>query len=585
MGAPGGKCLGGTSEERRGRRMRSRIGREIPNLEGRGRRVRPNRAGTLACPRRPLGRAQQQRQRGRLHAHPHRTPRQGGYRRPGRRRARRVARLGAGRRRSGLSGVPGARSVRPPSAPATVPAPAADDRLLVTLDPGASAATAAAVVAATGASVETRAGDTLVLAPPAGGALHAAGAAAVPGVRVRRARLCRQRLLGTERPALRRPVRPRRHPARRHPGRVGLERHAGQPRRRRRGAGHGHRAVRTRTSRPTSGRTAPASTDAATARTAGTRSRTPARPADDSGPRLARRPASSGPPGTTTSASPGVAQRVSLMPLKMLDAYGNGYVADAVEAIDFALSAKSAGVNLRVLHASWGTEASSVALSAAIGRANAAGVLFVAAAGQRTECDRHHADGSRRRRATTSTRARTPHAKRRLCRGDDEPGHARQLLQLGRHRGRHRRTRARTSSPRSRPGVVGALNDPCYFALYCEFNGTSMAAPMVSGAAVDVLAAEPALTMGQLRSRLLSTAAGFAGLDGLVATGRLDVCAAIPNCGGLPAVPPTKPNDGDRDRRQSLGEAHVDDAGLERQLVHRHRLRRPGPGRASPTSR
>ena len=92
-------------------------------------------------------------------------------------------------------------------------------------------------------------------------------------------------------------------------------------------------------------------------------------------------------------------------------------------------------------------------------------------------------------------------------------------------------------------GVVGALNDPCYFALYCEFNGTSMAAPMVSGAAVDVLAAEPALTMGQLRSRLLSTAAGFAGLDGLVATGRLDVCAAIPNCGGLPAVAPTKPND------------------------------------------
>ena len=58
----------------------------------------------------------------------------------------------------------------------------------------------------------------------------------------RRARLRRQRLLGTERPALRRPVRPRQHPARRHPCRVGLERHAGQPGRRRRGAGHGHRA-------------------------------------------------------------------------------------------------------------------------------------------------------------------------------------------------------------------------------------------------------------------------------------------------------------------------------------------------------
>src|SRR5262249_39085045 len=77
----------------------------------------------------------------------------------------------------------------------------------------------------------------------------------------------------------------------------------------------------------------------------------------------------------------GVAPRVSIMPLKMLDANGDGSVADAIEAIDWALAAKQAGVNLRVLSASWGGAGDSNALRQAILRADAAGVLFVTAAG------------------------------------------------------------------------------------------------------------------------------------------------------------------------------------------------------------
>ena len=79
----------------------------------------------------------------------------------------------------------------------------------------------------------------------------------------------------------------------------------------------------------------------------------------------------------------GVAQRASLMSLKMLDSGGNGSVASAIEAISFGLDAKASGVNLRVFQASWGSDAALLgaagraALHDAISRANAAGVLFV----------------------------------------------------------------------------------------------------------------------------------------------------------------------------------------------------------------
>ncbi len=425
------------------------------------------------------------------------------------------------------------------SAPATAPAPAADDRLLVTLDPGASASTADAVVAATGASVQTRAGDTLVLSPPAGGALHAAGAAAVPGVRAVEPDYAvssfsapndplygdQYGLANTQPAGIRAESAWNDTPGSRgvvvgvldtgialtHPD---LKANLWTNRTRINGCAYG-----------THGWNALANT---------------CTPADDSG-HGSHVAGIVGATGNNNIGVTGVAQRVSLMPLKMLDASGNGYVADAVEAIDFALSAKSAGVNLRILQASWGTEASSVALSAAIGRANDAGVLFVAAAGN----GRNAVD-------TTAIDLDLPGNNIYPC----EDSHA-NVVCVGATTSLAKladfsnwgATAVDIAAPGVNivstipSGVVGGPSDPCYFALYCEFNGTSMATPMVSGAAVDVLAAEPDMTMSQLRSRLLTTAAAFTDLDGRVATGRLDVCAAIPNCGGLPAIAPTKPND------------------------------------------
>lgn len=77
----------------------------------------------------------------------------------------------------------------------------------------------------------------------------------------------------------------------------------------------------------------------------------------------------------------GVNWRVKLMALKFLDREGSGYLSDALEAIDYILTMKRRGVNIRVVNASWGADTYSRALEEAIERLKAEGILFIAAAG------------------------------------------------------------------------------------------------------------------------------------------------------------------------------------------------------------
>jgi hypothetical protein len=72
----------------------------------------------------------------------------------------------------------------------------------------------------------------------------------------------------------------------------------------------------------------------------------------------------------------GVNWHVKILPLKFLDAGGSGTTADAVTAIDYAVS-----MGARVISASWGGGGPSEALRLSIEAAGNAGVLFVAAAG------------------------------------------------------------------------------------------------------------------------------------------------------------------------------------------------------------
>ena len=80
----------------------------------------------------------------------------------------------------------------------------------------------------------------------------------------------------------------------------------------------------------------------------------------------------------------GVNHEVSLVGCKFLDAAGSGSTSDAIKCIDYMVSLKNSGVNLRVLNNSWGGGGYSQALADAIASSEAADLLFVAAAGNDT---------------------------------------------------------------------------------------------------------------------------------------------------------------------------------------------------------
>ena len=94
---------------------------------------------------------------------------------------------------------------------------------------------------------------------------------------------------------------------------------------------------------------------------------------DDHGTHVAGTIAAVGNNGTGIT---GVVWTAQIMPLRFLDAFGSGSVANAIEAIDYAID-KGA----RIINASYGSYTFSMAERDAIARARDAGILFVAAAG------------------------------------------------------------------------------------------------------------------------------------------------------------------------------------------------------------
>jgi subtilisin family serine protease len=222
----------------------------------------------------------------------------------------------------------------------------------------------------------------------------------------------------------------------------------------------------------------------------------------------------------------GVAQRVSLMSLTMLDHNGDGSIAGAIAAIDWAVQAKSAGVNLRVLSASWGGDGFSQGLTDAIQRAGAAGILFVTAAGNSSaNVEQAPVYPCAAGLANVICVAATG--------GDDK------LTSFSDFGATHVDLAAPGEGIVSTvpPGIIPG----CGVSLYCSLDGTSMAAPMVSGAAVLALAAQPTLSMTALRSLLVHAVDPQSNLSGkVVSGGRLDVCKAVPGC-GLVAKAPSPP--------------------------------------------
>jgi subtilisin family serine protease len=192
----------------------------------------------------------------------------------------------------------------------------------------------------------------------------------------------------------------------------------------------------------------------------------------------------------------GVNWKTQIMPLKFTNAGGFGYVADAVEAINYAIDRKRAGVNLRVINVSWGLSQPSRALEDVIRKAYEAGIFFVTASG--STCSNN--DTSQRYPAGYSLGNIISVA------ATDQSDALAQFSNYG-----------AKSVDLTAPGkeiLTTALGND-----YEQHSGTSMAAAFVSGVAALALSAQPELSVDELRSLLLRSVDTVPGLRGKVATG------------------------------------------------------------------
>jgi subtilisin family serine protease len=178
----------------------------------------------------------------------------------------------------------------------------------------------------------------------------------------------------------------------------------------------------------------------------------------------------------------GVNWKVEIMPLKFMSAGGFGTTKDAIEAINYVIARKKAGVNVRIISASWGSTQRSRALEDAIRKAGDEGILFVAASGNsNANTDRvPHYPSSYSLPNVVSVAA--------LNRNDE-------IASFSNY--------GQKSVHVAAPGVeilsTWLNND------YKEASGTSMATPVVSGVAALILSKESDLSVKELRERLLKS--------------------------------------------------------------------------------
>lgn len=201
----------------------------------------------------------------------------------------------------------------------------------------------------------------------------------------------------------------------------------------------------------------------------------------------------------------GVNWKVQIMPLKFMNAGGFGTTKDAVEAINYVINRRKAGVNVRVISASWGSTAKSRALEDIIRKAYEAGILFVAASGNAsTDNDRSpHYPSSYNIPNVISVAA--------LDRKDE-------LASFSNYGAK--------SVAIAAPGV-----DILSTWLGNEYewkSGTSMATPVVAGVAGLIAAREPRLSVDELRKRILESVDKLDGLKNKVASGgRINAAKAV----------------------------------------------------------
>ncbi|MGB0578590.1 MAG: S8 family peptidase [Limisphaerales bacterium] len=189
----------------------------------------------------------------------------------------------------------------------------------------------------------------------------------------------------------------------------------------------------------------------------------------------------------------GVAWEVKLMALKFLDSEGSGKTSDEIKCIDFAIAN---GVD--VINASYGGYGFSSAQEAAMARAEQAGIMFVAAAGN--ESNNNDND--------PSFPASFPHENVISVAAIDRHDNLAGFSNFGAN-----------AVDVAAPGVdifscwIGSDSD------YKSISGTSMASPHVAGVAALIRARFPNIGISEQRALLLNTVTTTPALAGKVASG------------------------------------------------------------------
>ena len=214
----------------------------------------------------------------------------------------------------------------------------------------------------------------------------------------------------------------------------------------------------------------------------------------------------------------GINFQIQMTGLRFLDANGSGTISNAIKATDYFTDLKTRGLNgpdnFLATNNSWGGGGANTGLSGAISRADQAGILFVAAAGNSsTNVESYPAAYTQNNvisvAALTSTGGLASYS-----------NYGSTWVDLG--------------APGS--GIYSTLLN----GTYGTFNGTSMAAPHVTGAAGLLATMFPTASAAQIKAALLDGTANAA-LAGKTMTGdQLDLTVAINNLTkAIGTTPPT----------------------------------------------